>query len=78
MDLIISLAIGGVAGWLASMIMKSKGGLLLYIILGIVGGAVGGFVLGLVGVAFFGLVGTIIRAVAGACILIAVARLITK
>ena len=36
-DLLVSLAIGAVAGWLASIIMGSKGGLLKNIILGIVG-----------------------------------------
>ena len=77
-DLLISLAIGALAGWIAGIIMKAKGGIIFNIILGVVGGAVGGFVLGLVGISFFGFLGTIIRAVAGACILIAVARLITK
>lgn len=77
-DIIVSLAIGAVAGWLAGIIMGSKGGLLFNIILGLIGGIVGGWVLGLIGVSFFGIVGTIIRAVAGACLVIFVVRLIKK
>ena len=38
---IISILIGGVAGWLASLIMKNANSTLVNIILGIVGGFVG-------------------------------------
>ena len=42
MGLLYSLLIGAIAGWLAGKIMKGGGfGLLINIILGIVGGAVG-------------------------------------
>jgi uncharacterized membrane protein YeaQ/YmgE (transglycosylase-associated protein family) len=46
-SLIAWLVIGGVAGWLASMVMKtnSQQGMLLDIIIGIVGAFIGGFVL---------------------------------
>ena len=37
------LIVGLIAGWLASMIMKSGGGLMMDLILGIVGAFVGGF-----------------------------------
>lgn len=77
-DIIVSLALGAVAGWLAGIIMKSNGGLLLNIILGLVGGIVGGYVFGLIGISFFGIVGTIIRAAAGACLVIFIVRLIKK
>ena len=40
-DILIAVAIGAVAGYLASLIMGTKGGLLRNIILGIIGGAVG-------------------------------------
>ena len=36
-NIIISLVIGGVCGWLAGIIMKSANGVLINIILGIVG-----------------------------------------
>ncbi|MDR3238018.1 MAG: GlsB/YeaQ/YmgE family stress response membrane protein, partial [Spirochaetia bacterium] len=43
-SIIIWLIIGAFVGWLAGLIMKSEGGLLYNIILGIVGSAVGGFI----------------------------------
>lgn len=48
MGLIMWLVIGGVVGWLASMVMKTDGqqGILLNIIVGIAGAAIAGFVLG--------------------------------
>lgn len=48
MGLLIWLVIGGVVGWLASMIMRTDGqqGIFLNIIVGIVGAAIGGFLLG--------------------------------
>ena len=48
MGLIIWLVIGGVVGWLASMVMRTDGqqGLFLNIVVGIVGAALGGWLLG--------------------------------
>ena len=47
MGIIIWLIIGGVIGWLASMIMKTDGqqGILLNIVVGIVGAAIGGWLI---------------------------------
>ena len=75
--LIIWLIVGGVAGWLASMIMKS-GGLRLTgnhlvdtIITGIIGAFVGGWLLGVLGVSIgSGIVGSIISALIGAIVFI--------
>lgn len=79
MHLLWSLIIGGVAGWLASQIMKSAGnGVFVNIILGIIGGLVGGWVFGILGLAAFGLIGRLIVATVGAVILIALARAIRK
>lgn len=52
MSIIGWIIVGGLAGWLASMVMgtNAEQGCLVDIILGIVGGLVGGFVLNLVGV----------------------------
>ncbi|MDH3376248.1 MAG: GlsB/YeaQ/YmgE family stress response membrane protein [Gammaproteobacteria bacterium] len=78
-DLVIFLAIGAVAGWLAGALMKRGGfGLLGNIIVGIVGAVVGGFVFGLLGIAAGGLVGSIITATVGAVILIFAVRIIKK
>ncbi len=42
------LVIGALAGWIASMIMKTKEGLLLDIVIGVVGALIGGFLLSFV------------------------------
>ena len=48
MGLVIWLIVGGLWGWLASMIMRTDGqqGIILNIIVGIVGAAIAGFLLG--------------------------------
>lgn len=47
MDIIIWLVVGGLVGWIASMIMRTDAqqGILLNIVVGIVGSALGGFIL---------------------------------
>ncbi len=77
--LLIILAIGAVAGWLAGVIMKGGGyGLLGDIVIGIIGAFVGGFLFGLLGISAGGLIGQIITATVGAIVLIFVLRLIKK
>lgn len=77
--LLIILAIGAVAGWLAGIIMKGGGyGLLGDIIIGIIGAFIGGFLFGLLGISAGGLIGQIITATAGAVVLIFVLRLVKK
>jgi uncharacterized membrane protein YeaQ/YmgE (transglycosylase-associated protein family) len=48
MGFILWLIVGGIVGWLASIIMKTDAqqGLLLNIVVGIVGAAIGGLLLG--------------------------------
>lgn len=43
MSLLAWIVVGLIAGWLASMVMHSRGGLVFDLILGIVGAIVGGF-----------------------------------
>jgi uncharacterized membrane protein YeaQ/YmgE (transglycosylase-associated protein family) len=77
--LLIILAIGAVAGWLAGVIMKGGGyGLLGDIVIGIIGAFIGGFLFGLLGISAGGLIGQIITATAGAVVLIFVLRLVKK
>jgi uncharacterized membrane protein YeaQ/YmgE (transglycosylase-associated protein family) len=77
--LLIILAIGAVAGWLAGMLMKGGGyGLLGDIVIGIIGAFIGGFLFGLLGISAGGLIGQIITATAGAVVLIFVLRLVKK
>lgn len=48
MDWIIAIIVGGIAGWLASMVMARDAsmGILLNIVVGIVGGIIGRLILG--------------------------------
>lgn len=48
MGIIIWLIVGGICGWLASMIMRTDAqqGIVLNVIVGIVGAAIAGFLLG--------------------------------
>lgn len=75
-SVIISLALGAVAGWLAGIVMNSRGTLLRNIIIGIVGGFLGSYLFSLLGISFAGYIGTIIESAAGACVLIFLFRLL--
>jgi uncharacterized membrane protein YeaQ/YmgE (transglycosylase-associated protein family) len=57
--------------------MKSEMGLLMNIVLGIVGAAVASWLLGFLGISFAGWLGYLIAGFIGACILIAVGRMIS-
>lgn len=76
--IIISILIGAISGWLASVIMNSKSGLIRDIILGIIGGFLGSFIFDKLGIAFYGYLGTILVSVVGACIIILVVDKIFK
>ena len=71
------LIIGLIAGALAGMVMRGGGfGIVGDIIVGIVGAIIGGFLAGLLGLGTSNLIGSIIIAFIGACILIAILRLV--
>jgi uncharacterized membrane protein YeaQ/YmgE (transglycosylase-associated protein family) len=77
--ILIIVAIGAVAGWLAGVIMSGSGfGLLGDIVVGIIGAVVGGFLFGLLGLTAVGLIGQIISATVGAVVLIYIIRLLKK
>jgi len=79
MGLIMTLVIGGIAGWLAGNILKGGGfGLLINIVVGIVGAFVGGFAFGLLGISAGGMIGSLITATVGAVILLWIVGLIKK
>jgi len=74
---ILTIVIGGIAGWIAEMIMKANHGLFLNIILGVVGAIVANAILyALLGSTVGGIIGQLVVAVIGACLLIWVFRLI--
>jgi len=73
MGLIAALIVGGIAGWLAGIIMKGQGqGVMMNIVIGIIGGLVGGFLFSLLGMGSesSGMIGSIIVATIGAVILL--------
>ena len=78
MGFIISIVIGGIAGWLAGQIMNTQFSILGNIAIGIVGGFVGSLLLSVVGIHGSGIIGNIIVAVVGACAFIAIVRAIKK
>jgi uncharacterized membrane protein YeaQ/YmgE (transglycosylase-associated protein family) len=85
MNIIIWLAIGGLIGWLASLVMRTDGqqGILLNVVVGIVGAILGGWILSpLVGVSTinqnnFSLAGLLVS-LAGAVILLAIVNLVRR
>ena len=72
MGWIISLVIGGVVGWLASIIMKTNAqmGLLANVVVGIVGALLGSWIAGLAGLAATGGIARFAIALLGAVVLI--------
>jgi len=85
MNIVVWLVIGGLIGWLASLVMRTAGqqGILLNVIVGVVGAIVGGWLLSpLVGVSTinqsnFSVPGLLVS-LAGAVILLAVVNLVRR
>ncbi len=81
MNFIIMLIVGGIAGWLASMLMRTNGqqGIILNIVVGIIGGLLGGFLLPMLGLSLgAGWIGYLITALIGAVILLAIVNLFRR
>ncbi len=81
MNFILWLIIGALAGWIASLIMKTNAeqGLLLDIVVGIIGAFIGGWVVSFFGVnANANLVVSLITAVIGAVILLAIVKAVRR
>jgi uncharacterized membrane protein YeaQ/YmgE (transglycosylase-associated protein family) len=77
--LIIFLAIGAIAGWLAGTLMKGGGfGLLGNIVVGLIGAVIGGYLFALLGISAGGLVGSIVTATVGAAVLLFIVSLIKR
>ena len=82
MEFLIWIVFGALAGWIASMIMKTSGqqGLLLDIVVGIVGAVLGGWImnmLGQQGVGGFNLYSFLV-AIFGAVVLLAIVKIIRR
>jgi uncharacterized membrane protein YeaQ/YmgE (transglycosylase-associated protein family) len=76
MSWIISLIIGGLVGWLASIVMKTNAqmGMIANVLVGIVGSMLGFWAAGMLGIAPSGGILRFVVAVAGAALLIFVLR----
>jgi uncharacterized membrane protein YeaQ/YmgE (transglycosylase-associated protein family) len=78
-SLIMFLAIGAVAGWLAGALVKGGGfGLVGDIIVGIIGAVIGGWLFGVFGFAAGDLLGAIVTATIGAILLLVIVRAIKR
>ncbi|MDA8016228.1 MAG: GlsB/YeaQ/YmgE family stress response membrane protein [Thermoanaerobaculia bacterium] len=78
--LLVILLVGGIAGWLAGLVMRGRGlGLVGNIIVGILGAFVGGWLLGVLGISLMGgLIGSILQATLGAVVLLAIISVLKK
>ena len=82
MNLLLWIVLGALAGWIASLIMKTDAqqGAIMNIVLGIVGALVGGFIMslfGLEGVTGFNLY-SILVSILGAVMLVWLGRMVTR
>ncbi|MDQ2879071.1 MAG: GlsB/YeaQ/YmgE family stress response membrane protein [Pseudomonadota bacterium] len=79
MGIIIWLVIGGICGWLASMVMRTDGqqGIILNVVVGIVGSVIASFIFG-AGINDGITVMTFVYSLIGAIILLAIVNLIRR
>jgi uncharacterized membrane protein YeaQ/YmgE (transglycosylase-associated protein family) len=76
MNWIVTLVVGGVIGWLASMLMKTdkQMGIIANVIVGIIGSSIGFWLAGVLGLAPYGVIAQWAVAVVGAVVLIYVLK----
>jgi uncharacterized membrane protein YeaQ/YmgE (transglycosylase-associated protein family) len=76
MGILVSLIIGGIVGWLGSLVMKTDGqmGIVANVVIGIVGSALGFWIAGLLGLSAGSNIARWLISVAGAAILIAILK----
>jgi uncharacterized membrane protein YeaQ/YmgE (transglycosylase-associated protein family) len=76
MNWIITIVVGGIVGWLASIVMKTNAqmGLIANVLVGIVGSSLGFWLAGALGLGASGAIAQWLVAVAGAAILIVILR----
>ena len=76
MNWLVTILIGGVIGWLASMLMKTDAqmGLLANVIVGIIGSSLGFWLAGVLGIGAGSAIGAYLIAVVGAAVLIGILK----
>lgn len=79
MSIFVWIIIGGLAGWVAGMIMKEQGSLVKNIVTGIIGALIGGFIMSIFGAeGFTGFnLWSFVVALLGSVVLIAIINLFT-
>jgi uncharacterized membrane protein YeaQ/YmgE (transglycosylase-associated protein family) len=78
-NLIISLIIGGIAGWLAGLIKRGEGfGIPANILIGIGGSFVGGILFGLIGIEENNWIGNLVISTIGAVVLLFIFNLFSS
>jgi len=78
MDLVMTLVVGGLIGWLASLLMRTdrRLGVLANMLIGIVGSIVGNWIAGVLGIAVAGSPARWLVGLLGAMLLIAFLRVL--
>jgi uncharacterized membrane protein YeaQ/YmgE (transglycosylase-associated protein family) len=77
--LVVMVIVGGIAGWLAALIVKGSGyGLVGNVVIGILGSVVGGWIFRLLGIGVSGILGVIVGSVIGAVVLLLVVRAVKR
>ena len=79
MGIILSIILGCLAGFCAGKLMKGGGfGLIMNLLLGLFGGALGGWLFSLLGIEWGGLLGQLGTAIVGAVLILWIASLLRK
>jgi uncharacterized membrane protein YeaQ/YmgE (transglycosylase-associated protein family) len=78
MSWIVTLVVGGIVGWLGSILMKTNAqmGIIANVVVGIIGSSLGFWLAGLLGLAAYGVIAQWLVAVAGAAVLIVILKAI--
>jgi len=78
MDLLWQIIVGGIIGWIASIVMKTNAqmGIIWNIVVGIVGAALAGLLAPKLGIAPEGTLGAILVAIAGAVLVILLLKIL--
>lgn len=82
MSLIVALIVGGIAGWLAGLLVKGHGqGLFLNILIGVLGAVIASWLFPAAGLVIGGagsFIGAVISATLGAVILLVILQMVRK
>lgn len=78
LGILLWIVLGGLAGWIASIIMHTREGFWADVLIGIVGAVIGGFLFRLLGIGGTGFWWSLLTAIVGAVILLAIIRAVWR